>query len=79
MLKKNGTPVQDLALGRERRDQLQISRLSVAGTLPKDFDLTSGQFWAADSAVPLVAISDDEGRRYGFKIGDRLEFQAAAS
>ena len=77
MVKKNGTPVQLLPLGRERRDQLQISRLSVAATLPKDFDLTSGHFWTADSAAPLVAISDDEARRYEFKIGDRLEFQAA--
>jgi putative ABC transport system permease protein len=77
MLKKNDTPVQNLALPKDRRDQLQISRLSVAGTLPKDFDLRSGQFWTADSALRQVAISDDEGRRYGFKIGDRLEFQAA--
>jgi putative ABC transport system permease protein len=77
MLKKNGTPAEKLALSKQRRDQLQTSRLSIADALPKDFELTSGRFWKPGSTTPEVAISDEEVQRYHMKLGDRLLFQAA--
>jgi putative ABC transport system permease protein len=77
ILQKNGVPVQDLKLPKQRKDQLQTSRLSVVAELPKDFELTAGHFFAPDTAEPQVAISDEEHHRYGFNIGDRLQFQAA--
>jgi putative ABC transport system permease protein len=77
MLKKNGTPAEKLALSKQRRDQLQTSRLSIVDTLPKDFELTAGRFWKPNSKTPEVAISDEEEQRYHIKLGDRLLFQAA--
>ncbi len=77
ILEKNGTPVQNLKLPKQRKDQLQTSRLSVVNNLPKDFELTSGKFFAPDITQPQVAISDEEHNRYGFNVGDRLQFQAA--
>jgi putative ABC transport system permease protein len=77
LLKRNGTPVDKLALSKQRRDQLQTSRLSIADALPKDFELTAGRFWKPGSATPAVAISDEEEQRYHLKLGDRLLFQAA--
>jgi putative ABC transport system permease protein len=77
MVKKNGTPAEKLALSKQRRDQLQTSRLSIENALPKDFELTAGRFWKPNSATPEVAISDEEEQRYGIRLGDRLLFQAA--
>jgi putative ABC transport system permease protein len=77
MLVKNGTPVQDLPLTKERKDQLQTSRISIVGNVPREFELVSGKFWNPKSTQPQIAISDDESRRFGFRIGDHLQYQAA--
>jgi putative ABC transport system permease protein len=77
MLKKNGTPTQDLPLPKQRRDQLQTSRLSVVDSVPKDFELIEGNFWEPRSSTPEVAISEEESHRYQLHLGDQLEFQAA--
>lgn len=77
IIEKNGTPVRNLPLTKERKDQMQTSRLSVVWSLPKNFELTSGHFWPANTDRPQVLISEDEGRRYGLHTGDRLQLQAA--
>jgi putative ABC transport system permease protein len=77
MLRKNDTPVQNLSLTKQRKDQLQTSRLNVVEEAPKNFDLVSGRFWDPQSREPQIAISEEESQRFGFNLGDRLQFQAA--
>jgi putative ABC transport system permease protein len=74
---KNGTPVQNLKLAKERKDQMQTSRLSVVGSLPSNFEMISGHFWRPGANQPQVLISEEEARRYGLHVEDRLKMQAA--
>lgn len=76
-ISKNQTPVEHLDLTRQRKDQLQTSRLSVVENAAKNFELVSGHFWEAGTKEPQIAISEEESQRFGFHLGDRLEFQAA--
>jgi putative ABC transport system permease protein len=77
MLQKNGVPVQNLPLAKRQKDQLQTSRISIVSSVPENLELLSGKFWEPASDQPQIAISEEESRRYGFKLGDRLQYQAA--
>jgi putative ABC transport system permease protein len=77
VLQKNDTPVQNLSLTRQRKDQLQTSRLNVVDEAPRNFDVVAGRFWDPHTTEPQIAISEEQGQRFNFHLGDRLHFQAA--
>jgi putative ABC transport system permease protein len=77
LIQKNNKPIESLPLPKRKKDQLQTSRLSVVDEFPANFELTSGRFWARGTREPRVAISEEEAQRFGFQVGDRLQFQAA--
>ncbi len=47
MLQKNGVATPDLPLSKQRRDQLQTSRISVTDSLPRNFEIVSAIFGAS--------------------------------
>ena len=77
MLGKNGVPVNQLPLNKVRKDQLQTVRITTAGGVPDGLELRSGRWWAAGSAEPQLAVSEQASRDFRLKLGDRVEFQMA--
>jgi putative ABC transport system permease protein len=78
LLKKNGVPTDQLThLNKERRDQLQTSRITMIPQMPNTVELAEGRWWVAGDATPQAAISEDQRRFYDFKLGDRLQYQIA--
>ena len=78
LLKKNGVPADQLPhLSKERRDQLQTSRITMMPQMPNTVELAEGHWWKPGDATPQAAISEDERRFYDFKLGDRLQYQIA--
>ena len=74
---KNGTAVSRLPLPQERKDQLQTSRLTLAGTQPDEIEIVQGKWWNPHEAAPRAAIAEELERIYGFHLGDRLTYQVA--
>lgn len=77
VLSRNGIATQNLSLSQRRKDRLQTTRISIASTLPENFQLTSGAFWKPDATEPQLAVSEDESREYEIHQGDRIQLQAA--
>lgn len=77
MLSQNGTPVSNLRLSNERKNQVEAIRITTAAEKPRGLDLQKGRWWNADSAEPQLAVSDRAQRDYHLKLGDQLRFQIA--
>ncbi|MBV8553705.1 MAG: FtsX-like permease family protein [Acidobacteriaceae bacterium] len=77
MLSKNGVPVSQLRLSRERRNDLQAVRITTAKSLPDGINLANGAWWPPNCAQPQLAVSDEAQRDYHLHLGDRVEFQVA--
>ncbi len=77
MLGKNGMPTDQLPLPKIRKDQLQTIRITTAAALPDGVELRGGHWWAAGSAEPQLAVSEQASREFRLKIGDRVKFQMA--
>ena len=77
VLDKNGVAVQDLRLPKTRKQDLQTIRITTAEGMPASIELRKGRWWSADSREPQLAISEDIGREFTLKLGDRLRFQIA--
>ena len=72
----NGCPPDQLKLKRERRENLQAVRITTATTLPEGLKLRAGNWWKANDAHPVLAVS--EQAKNDFKLNrDRLQFQIA--
>ncbi len=54
---------------------MQTLRLTTATGRPNVLELQKGHWWAAETTVPQVAISEEAARYYGLKLGDRLQFE----
>ena len=77
MQEKNGVAVDRLPLTRARKDQLQAIRVTTARAIPNTLELKQGRWWAADSKLPQLAVSEQAQRDFRLKIGDQLQFQIA--
>jgi putative ABC transport system permease protein len=77
MVEKNGIPTEGLDLSKERKDQLQLARITTAKGIPDGLEIKAGVWWRADSATPQLAISEQAERDFKLNIGDRLRFQVA--
>ncbi len=77
MLAKNGIPASRLALGRDRKEDLQTIRITTAKSLPDGLVLEKGSWWSPNTAQPQLAVSEEAQRTYKLHLGDRLQFQAA--
>lgn len=77
MLTKNGVPTEQLPLTKQRKDQLQVVRINTVASIPEGLDLHAGQWWAAGSKVPQLAVSEQAQHDYGLQLGDQLDFQVA--
>lgn len=77
VMQKNGVPVTQLDLSKQRQDQLQTVRVTTAGALPDGIELKNGQWWKADATRPQLAISEQAAREYQLRVGDQLQFQMA--
>jgi putative ABC transport system permease protein len=78
LLKKNGVPADQLThISKERKDQLQTSRITMTAQMPNTVEVAEGHWWPPGDATPRAAISDEQQRFYDFKLGDRLQYQIA--
>jgi putative ABC transport system permease protein len=74
---KNGTPVAQLPISQERKDNLQTSRLVLAATKPDQVEIVKGKWWDANDSRPAMAIAEEQVRSYTFQYGDKLRYQVA--
>jgi putative ABC transport system permease protein len=77
MLANNGVPTDKLSLPSERKNHLQTVRITTAESKPDTLDLKQGRWWTSNMREPQLAVSDEAGRDFGLKIGDRVQFQVA--
>jgi len=77
MLEKNGVPSDKLPLTTERKDQLQVIRITTAEAKPDTLDLKQGRWWNPQSTEPQLAVSEQAQRDFRLKVGDNLQFQVA--
>lgn len=76
LVSRNGVPTARLSLSEEHKSHLQTLRLTTAKGRPDVLELQKGHWWAAETTVPQVAISEEAARYYGLKLGDQLQFEA---
>ncbi len=74
---KNGTPVAQLPITQERKDNLQTSRLTMAAGRPEEVEIVKGKWWDPNDPRPAMAIAEEQERFYGFRYHDRLRYQIA--
>ena len=79
MLKKNGVDTDKLPITTERKNQLQITRLTTAEGKPDTLDIKLGAWWKPGTDVPQLAVSEEVVRNYGVGLNDSTEFQAAGA
>ncbi len=74
---RNGTPVAQLPITQERKDNLQTSRLTMASGIPDQIEIVKGKWWDPNDPKPAMAVAEEQERFYGFKYGDKLRYQIA--
>lgn len=74
---KNGIPVGQLRISKERKEDFGTIRITTADGKPSNLDLRSGAWWNPSTREPQLAISEDVHREFHLNVGDRLEFQIA--
>jgi putative ABC transport system permease protein len=77
MLGNNGVPTDKLPLSSERKNHLQVIRITTAEAMPDTLELKEGRWWASNSRDPQLAVSDETQRDFGLRLGDHLQFQVA--
>jgi len=77
MLSRNGIPANQLALSKERLDNLQTIRITTATTLPDGLSLQTGTWWRPQSTEAMLAVSEQAQRDFKLRLGDRIEFRIA--
>lgn len=77
MVSKNGTPVRDLHISQQRKDQAETVRITTAAEMPASLYLQQGHWWTAATREPQLAISDNVVRDFHLHLGDKVQFQIA--
>jgi putative ABC transport system permease protein len=77
MLSRNGTPIGELALSKQRKNQAEAVRITTASGVPPSLHVKQGHWWDDATRAPLLAVSEESARNFHLKIGDRVRFQAA--
>ncbi|MFL6352500.1 MAG: ABC transporter permease [Bryobacteraceae bacterium] len=77
MLGNNGVPTEKLPLSSERKNHLRTVRITTAASMPDALDLKKGRWWPSNSREPQLAVSDEEARDFGLRLGDNVRFQVA--
>jgi len=72
----NGVPASEVKLNNFPRRMLQTISLTWSGTPPPGTKTVAGKWWAADSAVPQVAVAKRQADRLGVKVGSTITFAA---
>ena len=77
VLDKNGVPVEHLRLSKERKEDLQVTRIFTAAAMPSTLQLRKGHWWNPSTRDPQLAIADDLSHAFHLNVGDKLRIQIA--
>lgn len=77
VLAKNGVPVGNLRLSKERKDDFGTMRITTADAMPTSLELKNGIWWNPTTREPQLAISEEIHREFHLNTGDQLRFQIA--
>jgi putative ABC transport system permease protein len=72
----NGTPIQDLELGRWGRRFLQTRSVAYVPERPEGFEVYQGEWWKRGDTAPEVAVTEDAAKILNLKPGATLGFMA---
>lgn len=74
ILEVNGVPANQLRTQHYPRRMLRSTSVTWADTLPTGERLVSGRWWSANTADPLLAISDSAAKALRIKLGSQVTF-----